>query len=105
MRKLIISGLCVLSTILPGVAQETEEASFLRDAAEQMNEYAALCLRNGFPGRARETWFEIISEYDSDDPTARKNLGFSPVGRSWEPVAGFEPPDRDNPDTTVARLL
>lgn len=87
-------------------AQESEESKFFKEAVTKLDAYATLCQHNGYPKKAKETWLEVVSEYDTNDEVARRALGFVKVGSSWAPDPKFTPPaPRDNPDPAVAKLL
>ena len=87
-------------------AQESEEAKFFKEAIVKLDAYATLCQHNGFPKKAKETWLEVISEYDTNDETARRSLGYVKIGTSWAPDPKYVPPTpNDKLDPAVAKLL
>lgn len=100
-----------LASVLPAQRPDPEgapvpaEQPMLQQAAKDLNAFATLCFKNGFPRRARDTWLEIVAEYDKDDEVARENLGFVRVGAAWQRKPGFEYPDQDTPSASVARML
>jgi hypothetical protein len=81
------------------------EAAVAVAAAKELCTYAALCTKNGFPSRARELWFEVLGEYDTDAAEARQALGFYRHGTIWQRQPDFVYPERDEPDAAVARML
>ncbi|MCU0865714.1 MAG: CAP domain-containing protein [Planctomycetes bacterium] len=81
------------------------EATVLALGAREITAHAALCTKNGFPGRAKPLWLEVLAEYAPDDDTARKALGFYRHGTVWQRDAKFEYPEADRPDPAAARLL
>ncbi|MCA8974098.1 MAG: CAP domain-containing protein [Planctomycetes bacterium] len=89
----------------PVVAPEPEEAAVLALGAKELDAYATLCFKNGFPKRAREVWFEVIGEYDGDDAAARKELGYIRHGTVWQLDAAFGYPEQDAPDAGAAKML
>lgn len=89
----------------PAAIPVAEEAPFLEQGAKDLNAYATLCHKNGFPRRARDIWLEIVAEYHSDDEVARKALGFVRQGTVWQKDPNFEQPGQDNPNAAVASML
>jgi uncharacterized protein YkwD len=99
------TALCVVSLAGALVAQDVDEAKFLKDSAARLGSFATRCFKSGYPARAREVWLEVLREYDPDDDDARTRLGFLRVGSSWAPDPRFSYPGKDEPDAAVARIL
>lgn len=87
------------------VAPLPEETEVLALGAKELDGYAALCFKNGFPKRAREVWLEVIGEYAADDEAARKALGFYRHGEVWQRDGKFEYPEHEELNVAVARML
>ncbi len=81
------------------------EVPMLQAAAKELDAFATLCFKNGFPARARTLWLEVISECDRDDAVAREQLGYVRVGSAWQPKPGFEYPQKDEPNVKNAKML
>ena len=109
------ASLAVLSAFLChalAIAQEQPEpqplpieAATLDAGKKELNAFATLCFKNGFPRRARELWLEILADYDRNDAVAREQLGFVSVGSAWQPKPGFEYPQADAPNLKNAKML
>jgi hypothetical protein len=108
---LVLCALACGSIIGPAAAQEKvaapepEEAETLATGAKEIDAFAALAQKSGFPGRAKQAWFEVIGEYAADDEAARKALGFVKQGPIWKRDPAFEFPDKDQLDPAAARTL
>lgn len=89
----------------PVVQPEPEEAATLAQGRKELNAYATLCLKNGFPRRGREIWHEVLGEYDHDDKVARKALGYIRHGKVWQFDPEFEYPASEEPNAGAARML
>ena len=100
---LIISG--ALAQEKPPAAPEPEEAEVLATGAKELGTFAALATKNGFPGRGKQAWLEVLAEYAPDDEAARKALGWYRHGSVWQRDAKFVYPEQDQPDAGVARML
>lgn len=104
---------CLLAAVLgaqgaPAPASATpvaEEKDLLESAAKDLDAYATLAFKNGYPRRAREVWLEVIAEYAPDDAVAREQLGFVRQGTVWQKKSGFEYPTQDVLNPTVAKML
>ncbi len=81
------------------------ELPLLQTGAKELDAFATLCFKNGFPRRARDLWLEVMSDYDRDDAVAREQLGFVRVGSAWQPKTGFDYPVTDAPNLKNARML
>ncbi|MBK8100986.1 MAG: hypothetical protein IPK26_28215 [Planctomycetes bacterium] len=89
----------------PAQTPVAEEQDFLATGAKELNAYATLAFKNGYPRRAREVWLEVIAEYAPDDPVAREQLGYVRQGSVWQKKSGFEYPTQDVLNATVAKML
>lgn len=81
------------------------ELPFLATAAKKLDAYATLCVKNGYPRKARVTWLEVVAEYDADDAVAREQLGYVRQGTVWQRRADRDQPDQDNPNPSAAKTL
>lgn len=116
-RSFLVGWLASAAIIGGAVAQEKqpaaqaagaplpEEAAVFADGAKELGTYAAACLKQGFPVRARDVWQEVLGEYAPDDDAARKALGFYRHGAVWQRDPKFEFPQRDEPNAAAARQL
>ncbi|MFO1077885.1 MAG: CAP domain-containing protein [Planctomycetota bacterium] len=89
----------------PPAPPEPEEQEVLTLGAHELDAYATLCFKNGFPKRAREIWLEVIGEYAADDEAARKALGYYRNGAVWQLDGNFEYPTQETLDSGAAKML
>lgn len=74
-------------------AQSDPEAAVVAEAIKRLNDYAKDAYAAGYPDRAEEVWREVLAEYDTNDATARKALGYKQVGTSWAMDVEFRYPE------------
>ncbi|MEQ1634409.1 MAG: CAP domain-containing protein, partial [Planctomycetota bacterium] len=89
----------------PEPQPDAAELPLLQTAAKELNAFATLAYKNGFPRRARDVWVEILAEYDRNDAVAREHLGYTAVGTAWQPKPGFDYPQIDEPNLKNAKML
>ncbi|MFY9344209.1 MAG: CAP domain-containing protein [Planctomycetota bacterium] len=89
----------------PAPAPEPEEAATLALGARELDTFASLALKNGFPVRAKQAWLEVLAEYAPDDEDTRKALGWYRHGSIWQRDPKFQFPDQDTPNVAAARML
>ncbi|MBL8732688.1 MAG: CAP domain-containing protein [Planctomycetes bacterium] len=99
--SLIIGATVAQEKVVP----EPEEAEVLALGQKELDAYAALGFKNGFPRQARQVWLEVIGEYAPDDEAARKAIGFYKNGSVWQRDPKFDYPEQDTPDAGSARML
>lgn len=104
------SAFCLLAGLAlaqepPAPKPEPEEAAVLALGAKELDGYAALAAKNGFPVRAKQAWLEVLAEYDADDEATRKALGYYKHGAVWQRDPKFVFPDQDQPNASTARML
>lgn len=101
-----LHSLCIglaLTSLVP--AQADPEAAVVTVGVEKLNDYAKECYEAGYPDRAEEVWREVLAEYDTNDPTARKALGYKQVGKSWALDPEFRYPEHGEATLAKARTL
>lgn len=81
------------------------EAEVQALGARELNAYATLAVKNGFPKRAREIWLEVVGEYAPDDEVARKATGYYRHGTVWQRDPKFEAQEHEEPNVAGARAL
>ncbi len=89
----------------PEPQPDAAEVPWLQSTAKELNAFATLAYKNGFPRRARDVWVEILAEYDRNDAVAREQLGYVAVGSAWQPKPGFDYPQIDEPNLKNAKML
>ncbi len=100
---LIIGGVAAQEKPVP--LPESEEVAVLTLGQKEIDTFAALALKNGFPARAKQAWLEVLAEYAPDDEAARKALGFAQRNQVWYRDPAFVFPEHDQLDATAARML
>jgi len=96
-------ALALTAPVLP--AQADPEAEVRAEAVKKLNDYAKDSFEAGYPDRAEEIWREVIAEYDTDDPAARKALGYKQVGTSWAQDPEFRYPEWGEATLAKAKAL
>ncbi len=90
-------------SILP--AQADPEAIVVADVVGKLNDYAKDTFEAGYPDRAEEVWREVVAEYDINDATARKALGYKRVGAAWAMDPEFRYPEWGEATLAKAKAL
>lgn len=104
MKRLAIPAFALLvANSLP--AQGDVEAEVRTEAVKKLDDYAKEAFEAGYPDRAEEIWREVLAEYDTNDPTARKALGYKQVGTAWAQDTEFRYPEWGEATLAKAKAL
>lgn len=98
--------IALVLTFAPNAAsQSAREDKLNKQQAKTLNDYAEDAMKAGFPRVAKRMWLMLLSEYEPENPDARKALGYQKVGDSWAVDAKFVFPKDDAPDQKKADQL
>ncbi|MEZ5963882.1 MAG: hypothetical protein R3F56_08570 [Planctomycetota bacterium] len=95
--------LCVSTGALS--AQADAELELRTEAVKKLDDYAKDAFEAGYPDRAEEIWREVLAEYDTNDPVARKALGYKQVGTSWAQDPAYRYPEWGEATLAKAKTL